>query len=136
MENKICVTRSDYTRIMNVIGTTPEAPAPAGMAGLLLQELKHARMVASDLIPGDVITMNSRVLVRELSSGRGTEITVSYPADADRMNGRISVLSPVGIALLGCREGHVARWKTPSGIGEFRIEKIVYQPEAAGHYHL
>lgn len=134
MENAICVTRTDYQRILNVIGTT--SGKPTGFVGVLMRELERARMVAPAHVPGNVVTMNSRVLVREVVSGRVTEITVTYPDDAAGVNGKVSVLSPIGIALFGGREGDIARWRTPSGIGEFKIEKVVYQPEASGHYHL
>lgn len=134
MENAICVTCDDYQRILDVINV--KQGKAAGIAGVLMRELGRARMVASTHVPGNVVTMNSRVQVREVASGRVTEITVTYPDHADGVNAKVSVLSPIGAALFGSREGDIAQWRTPSGTREFLIEKVVYQPEAAGHYHL
>ena len=62
------------------------------------------------------------------------EVTLVFPADADIDAGKLSVLSPVGTALLGYAEGDTVEWEVPAGKRRIRIEKILYQPEAAGDF--
>ena len=102
----------------------------------LKEELDRAHVVLPKDIPPDIVTMNSRVLLKELTSERETEITIAYPQDADIRAKKVSVLSTIGVALLGCREGDIASWRVPSGIGRFQVVKVLYQPEAEGHYSL
>jgi regulator of nucleoside diphosphate kinase len=63
-------------------------------------------------------------------------VTLTYPDEADNRKMKISVFSPIGVALLGCQEGDIASWRVPSGIGRFKVLRVTYQPEAAGHYFL
>ena len=96
--------------------------------------LDSAETVASREVPADVVTMRSRVSIVDLRSGQRDAQTLCYPRDAD---GRrfVSVLSPVGVGLIGLRRGAVARWKTPAGEeGSAQVEGILYQPEASGDY--
>jgi regulator of nucleoside diphosphate kinase len=79
--------------------------------------------------------MDSRVLVRDLSSGKEAEITVVYPKDADKQQSKISVFSKIGIALLGQQRGDIVSWIVPAGKGQFEILQITYQPEAVGNYY-
>ena len=76
--------------------------------------------------------MGSTVRLRELDSGDRWTFTLSYPPEANIDEDRISVLSPVGTAMIGCRVGDVVDWPVPSGIVRIKIEKVLYQPEAAG----
>jgi regulator of nucleoside diphosphate kinase len=106
------------------------------MVSRLNSKFKTAKMLAQDTISGRVITMNSQILLQEISQGRQAVVTITYPQDADGREGKISVLSPIGLDLLGREVGDTVSWKIPSGIGNFQIVKIIYQPEAVGHYHL
>lgn len=130
------VTFNDYDRLLRLIEMNSLKYKNPDMTDRLMKELKAAKMVSQQSIPDNVVTMNSRVLLKDLGSGRETEVTIAYPDDADARQGKISVFSPVGIALIGCRVDDIASWRIPGGIGRFRIAKIMYQPEAAGHYHL
>ena len=95
--------------------------------------LDNADLVASDAVAPDVVTMRSRVQVAESAAGPAREITLAYPDEADAGEGRVSVLSPVGTALLGLRAGDVARWTAPDGrVAELRVSAVAYQPEASG----
>ncbi len=80
--------------------------------------------------------MNSRVLLVELSGGSESELTISYPHDSNSEEGRISIVSPAGVALFGSQEGEVVSWRIPSGLAEFKVKKVIYQPEAAGDFYL
>lgn len=97
----------------------------------LEQELEEARVVESDEIPSDVVTMRSRVRVRDMTSGEEQVMTLVFPSQADYGAGRISVLAPIGTALLGYKEGDVIEWRVPRGVRVFRVEEVLYQPEAA-----
>lgn len=98
-------------------------------------ELGRARAVPSGKVPPDVVTMNSVVRVRDLIADEAVEYELVYPADADIDRGRISVLAPVGTALLGHRAGAVIEWRVPAGLRRLRIEAVLYQPERAGALH-
>ena len=136
MEKTMFITVNDYQRITALNEFEVLQNKRPEIAGRLLQELKSAKTVPQDRISGNVVTMNSRALLRELSSGREVEITITYPQDADSKAQKVSVLSPIGVALLGCREGDITSWRVPAGIGRFKVEKVLYQPEAEGHFYL
>ena len=82
-------------------------------------------------IPGDVVTMNSVLLVRELRSSLSFCIALVFPWEADPSEGRVSILSPLGSVVLGRREGEVVMCKEGRNIYRFRVEEVVFQPEAA-----
>jgi regulator of nucleoside diphosphate kinase len=80
--------------------------------------------------------MNSRLRFVDLDDGDFTEVTLVFPAHADIASGKLSILSPIGTALLGYSEGDKIEWNVPAGKRRIQIEKILYQPEAAGDLHL
>jgi regulator of nucleoside diphosphate kinase len=102
----------------------------------LQEELDRAKIVKPKKVPPGVVTMNSRVLLRDVDTSEEMTYTLVFPKDADIDSGAISVLAPVGTAILGYSEGDVVEWQVPSGRRRISIEKILYQPEAAGDYHL
>jgi len=102
----------------------------------LRAELEQAKVVESRKIPPTVVTMNSKLRFRDLDGGAETEVTLVFPADANFDAGRLSVMSPIGTAMLGYAEGDVIEWAVPAGTRRIQIEKILYQPEASGDFHL
>jgi regulator of nucleoside diphosphate kinase len=96
---------------------------------MLARELEHASVVPSEDVPPDVITMNSRVLIEDLETGIEVGYTLAFPAAADKP-GRLSILAPVGTALLGYRKGDVIEWPVPRGVRRVRVLEVLYQPEA------
>jgi regulator of nucleoside diphosphate kinase len=96
----------------------------------LRRELDRAIVVSSEAVPPDVITMNSRVLYVDESTGERRSVTVVYPAEADASEGRVSVLAPVGAALLGLSAGQAIEWDFPDGRRRLRVEDVSYQPES------
>ncbi|HOT72446.1 MAG TPA: nucleoside diphosphate kinase regulator [Anaerohalosphaeraceae bacterium] len=102
----------------------------------LEEEMKRAHIVSPQEIPSDVVTMNSQVLLCDIDTLETMTYTLVFPKDADIDSGAISVLAPVGTAILGYRQGDIVEWPVPSGIRRLRIEKVLYQPEAAGDYTL
>ena len=87
-------------------------------------------------IPPDVVTMNSRLRLLDLDSGKEMLFTLVFPSDADSDQGRISILAPLGTAVLGFRRGDTFEWRMPGRVRRLRVEEVLYQPEAAGDYHL
>ncbi len=102
----------------------------------LEEELEWAQVVSPREIPSDVVTMNSQARVRDLDSNEEMVFTLVFPAEADYVRGRLSVIAPVGTALLGYRAGDTVEWEVPASVRRLKIEQVLYQPEAAGDYHL
>lgn len=100
----------------------------------LQRELERARIVDPKSVPASVVTMNSKVLLRDKDTAEEMTYTLVFPKDADIDSGAISVLAPIGTAILGYREGDVIEWAVPAGKRRIAIEKVLYQPEAAGHF--
>jgi regulator of nucleoside diphosphate kinase len=97
----------------------------------LESELERADIVDPREIPPDVVTMNSRVVFEDATTGNRTEVTIVFPQDADLERGRISVLAPVGTALLGLAEGDSIVWPFPDGSSRcLRVVQVTFQPEA------
>lgn len=99
-------------------------------------ELQRAKIVESRNVPPTVVTMRTKLLFKDLDDGTQTEVTLVYPAEADINAGKISVISPIGTALLGYSKGDTIEWAVPAGIRRIKIMDILYQPEAAGAYDL
>jgi len=134
----IYITEFDLHRLEKMLEVTGTFTTYRGRSDLkeLEEEVSRAQVVDSREVPPTVITMNSRVKLRDLDTGEEMVFTLVFPKEADIDRGRISVISPVGTAILGYTEGDTIEWKVPSGIRRIKIEKVLYQPEAAGDYHL
>ena len=102
----------------------------------LERELDLAETVSPEEVPGDVITMRSKVRLRDLNTGEEMVYTLVFPSEANFDEGKISVLAPVGTAMLGYRVGSRIEWQVPSGLRRLKVDEILYQPEAAGDYSL
>lgn len=101
----------------------------------LADALAEVDQVPPREVPGDVVTMYSQVEIQHLHTGLRQTLAICYPRDAEPDRGFVSVLSRVGLGLLGRRVGSIASWVTPSGVEcEARIEAILFQPEASGDY--
>lgn len=100
----------------------------------LQNELDRAHIVDSTAIPHNVVTMNSRVCLKEMETGEENIYTLVFPSDANIDQNKISVLAPIGTAILGYRTGDRVDWLAPAGKRKVQIQDILYQPEAAGHY--
>jgi regulator of nucleoside diphosphate kinase len=129
----LVVSRLDCERIEALL----EQPGNAG-PGLdgLRDELARAELREPRDMPRDVITMNSTARFRDDASGSEREITLVYPRDVDGSSDRVSILAPVGSALLGLRVGQAIEWPVPGGRTiRLQVLEVRYQPEAAGEYH-
>lgn len=96
-------------------------------------EIERATEVDPSDMPSDVVTLNSTTRVTDLESGEARDYTVVMPGEADYEAGRISVLAPLGTALLGYRVGDEIEWEVPRGVRRLRIDAVLFQPEAAAH---
>jgi regulator of nucleoside diphosphate kinase len=135
-EREIFITDADRDRLEKLLlGTRLWSTRDKEHLQALEAELDKAYTVASRSIPGDVVTMRSQVRVKDMQSGETMDLSVVLPSEADSGRGKISVLAPVGTALLGYRVGDTVEWKVPCGLRRLKIERIFYQPEAAGDYH-
>jgi regulator of nucleoside diphosphate kinase len=135
-KSRIQVTAPDHERLRRLVDTWSRARDRQSVEALT-DELDRAEVVAAEGIAGDVITMNSRAVFKDEQTGESREVSLVYPQDSDADTGRISVLAPVGSALLGLSVGQIIDWPLPSGRRKrLRIVKVVYQPEQAGHLHL
>jgi len=129
----ITVTQLDFLRLTKLIQTirNNKSVDPVYLEFLGL-ELQKALKIDSKLITPDFVTMNSVLNVFFLDSGKTMELRLVYPQSANLSNGLISVLSPLGCALLGYKAGDVVTFNAPKGEQKVRIEKVIYQPEANG----
>jgi len=99
-------------------------------------ELDRGILVAPTEVPPDVVTMNSRVRLVDLDTNEEMVYTLVFPSDADMAQSKISVLAPIGTAMLGYRVGDTFEWQVPDGTRRLRVKNVLYQPEAAGNYDL
>jgi len=128
----ITVTRLDLQRLERLLDSLEEY-GPAAEA--LEAELSRANVVGHDEVPPGVVTMNSSVRCREEGSGKEYLLTLVYPEDAGG-EGKVSILAPVGTALLGLTVGQSIDWPAPGGKTlKLSLLDITYQPEAAGDYN-
>lgn len=135
-ESHIVVTAADHERLRQLIRARRDT-RDRDAAEALAEELDRAEIVPAERIAGDVVTMNSRVVFRDEATGESREISLVYPGDSDPERGRISVLAPVGTALLGLSVGQTIDWPLPRGqLKRYRVVAVLYQPEAAGDLHL
>lgn len=91
--------------------------------------LESARVVASDEMPPDVVTMNTQVVLHDEMSGERRVVRVVFPGDADPARGEISVLEPLGVQLLGASPPDVINCALADGVHRLRVEQVIYQPE-------
>lgn len=129
----IVVSRIDMERIEALLERLP--PAEAANCAALTAELDRADVVEPAAMPDDIVTMNSTVVFEDESNGEKLTLTLVYPAGAGAP-GTVSILAPVGSALLGLSRDQQIDWPTPDGRERrLRVLEISYQPEAAGHFH-
>ncbi|TAH51921.1 MAG: nucleoside diphosphate kinase regulator [Chloroflexota bacterium] len=99
-------------------------------------EINRAEVVSPKDIPSDVVTMNSTVCIQDLDTKEEEVYTLVFPENANLSQGKISILAPIGTAMLGYEVGETFEWQVPDGTRRLLIKKILYQPEASGDFHL
>jgi len=135
--SSIYVTEPDYHRLSALIETTRERNGvDIEYLKKLEAELDRAEIVDSKDIPDDVITMRSRVRLQDLGTGEANTYSLVFPTEADFNEGKISILAPIGTAILGYKSGDTIEWSVPSGLRRIKVDEVLYQPEATGDYEL
>ena len=138
MQNRtIYVTEYDLKRLRELIAEAKRLE-PRGNEYLdsLDAELSRGTVVAPTEVPPDVVTMNSTVHLVDLDTHEEMVYTLVFPQAADVTQSKISVLAPIGTAVLGYRAGDTFTWQVPDGARRLQVKQVLYQPEASGDYHL
>ncbi|HVK82741.1 MAG TPA: nucleoside diphosphate kinase regulator [Kofleriaceae bacterium] len=128
-QDKIIVTLQDLRRLLPLLEASSDST-------LLDRELYRATLVDQHLVPPDVVTMNTEVVYEDRAAGGRRRVRLVYPQDAEPSRGRISILSPLGSALLGLRTGQLFDAELPSGKMSILVVEVRYQPEASGDLEL
>jgi len=136
--NELIITRYDYGRIMIILDHLKNSFSREQRknAVILRQELYRAHKVSSLEIPSDYVTMNSIFEINDKVELESRILNLVFPEEANSEQDRVSIISPIGTAVLGCRVGNVINWTIPGGLKKFVLINMIYQPEAAGNYNL
>ncbi|WP_313273980.1 nucleoside diphosphate kinase regulator [Stenotrophomonas sp.] len=130
----IIVSTRDIARLEALLDSPALSRHPAAVA--LAQELERAQVLPPEEIPAGIVTMHSRVDCEDELHNEKHSLTLVYPHEADFDKGRVSVLAPVGSALLGLSVGQTIDWTAPGSRKlRLRVTAVHYQPEAAGDFH-
>jgi regulator of nucleoside diphosphate kinase len=133
--SKITITDIDRRRLGTLVDrAVQEGLACRGVIADLEHELERATPVDPEACPADLVTMNSMVRLRDLDRGEMKTYKLVYPEEAHGDKRDLSVLSPIGTAIIGCRAGDLVEWSAPNFRGRLRVEDVLYQPESAGAF--
>jgi regulator of nucleoside diphosphate kinase len=137
-QTNIYITKPDHERLTKLIEIAREREGDANRKYIdsLEEELERAEMVQQKDIPADVITMRSTVRLKDMDTSEEVTYQLMFPSEANFEEGKISVLAPIGTAMIGYRHGDVIEWEVPSGVRRLRVEEVLYQPESKGEYQL
>lgn len=127
-QHDVIVTNADLQRLLPMLDHYSEASES------LDSELQRAAVVDPASVPPDVVTMNSEVVYEDCETFAKRRVKLVYPRDADASRGHVSVLAPIGSALLGLRVNQSIEWPVPNGTKRIRVLEITYQPEACGDF--
>lgn len=133
---QVIVTKADFERLSELVKSSHYKATFSESVAALKDELSRVQIVEVSDIPRNIVTMRAQVVVRDVKSDESETYTLVYPDEADIDKGRLSVLAPLGIALLGEKTGHSVSFATPAGKRRVKIGKVLYQPEASGHFDL
>jgi regulator of nucleoside diphosphate kinase len=126
--NNLILGKDDYKIIQSYLKNGPHKHSfDRKNAEELLVELKKAKLVSSDKLPGDAVRLNSKVKVKEDKNGKILEFMLVTPDKADIKERKISIMAPIGTALIGYRQGQKVKWQVPSGKKIFTIMEVSNQ---------
>lgn len=136
-EQQLRLTRQDHARLCKYLSDrAPGVPGDGEKLNAFAQELCGRALVDQRQVPPDVVTMHSRVRLRDVATKEDLVVTLVFPEDADLSLGKLSVLTEVGTALLGRSAGDIIEWQSRRRLRRLLIKELCYQPEAAGDYSL
>lgn len=130
------LNEKDYNRLVEAIRVLRETSQLNNAVKTLAGNLIHADIIPSTDTPPDLVTMNSKILLKRLDNNQKITLSIVYQKDADVKQQKISVFAPISVFLLGAKEHQVVDCVLPNGNVQYQISKLLYQPEAAGDYHL
>lgn len=131
------ITEADYKRLLRLLHQSLQRqPGEQFLLQSAYDKISHAQVARPEEVPGDVVTMNSCISLVDSDKGIARKVQLVYPRDAASDAGKVSVLSPLGTALLGRRVGEVIEYPDLENIPRFLIERLDFQPEAAGRFDL
>lgn len=137
MNRNIFVSTLDYSRLTDLVITAKQfASASTELLDFLESELTRAKIVSPEEIPPYVVTMNTCVHLTDLETGENLKVTLVYPSDAKRQKGNLSILTDLGIAIIGFSVGDTIQWNSPEGLRRLKVNSIDFQPEAVNRYDL
>ncbi len=122
----IYISHDDNTKLRMLLATALHSSSRASATlRKLREELDRAAIIDPAALPDGVVTMDSTVEFEDLGTGEVEDYTITFPDCADVERKRISILSPIGTALIGCRVGDIVKWSTPGGIRQLKIRRVV-----------
>ena len=125
----------DFRRLKGILERLRESSrAEHRLLSVLEAKLAAAAVVPPEYLPEDAVSLNSKLRFKDLRSRKQQVCTLVFPAEADMSRGKVSVLSPLGIALIGAKAGEVVDCQAPLGLLRLRVEEVLFQPEAAGYF--
>lgn len=139
MEKQIVITALDRHRILDCLYVLNEFPGKRNLPHIrrLEDDVKHATVILDPIsMPADVITMRSRARLSNPATREAVEWTLAYPAEGDTARGRVSILSPIGSAMIGCKVGDSFEADMAGRRNTLVVEAITYQPEAMGEHYV
>jgi regulator of nucleoside diphosphate kinase len=131
MNRQVVVTKRDAARLRALVSGYAGSARDDGHLDELALEIERAVVLEPRQVPSDVVTMHARVRVLDVATGERRELVLVYPAESDIAANRVSVLAPLGTALLGYRKGDEVEWQMPGGLRRLRIESVVQEAEEA-----
>ena len=132
MRNRqVVVTQRDAARLRTLLSSYARSARDEEHVEELALEVERAIVVEPEQIPPGVVTMHARVRVLDLATGERRALVLVYPTESDIAANRVSVLAPLGSALLGYHEGDEVEWQMPGGLRRLRIESVARESEEA-----
>jgi regulator of nucleoside diphosphate kinase len=126
LEKRLYVTEQDMERLEPILASAHQKSGQEKEnVRRLSEDLDRASVIGAEEVPRDVVTMNSKVRVMDMDSGEEMTFTLVFPEAADFSQGKISVLAPIGSAVLGYRTGDVVEWKVPAGTRRLKIVRVL-----------
>jgi len=131
----IYITQHDLQRLKKLLNDlSKESNHQDFSVQELKDEMNRALVVSPKEVPENVITMNSRVLMRDVESGNDMTLWLVFPDKVDAVKNPVSILSPLGTAMIGYKVGDVFTWESPTGKKQIEVLDILYQPERVGNF--
>lgn len=136
-EKILYLTKFDLVRLQDLL-VVAKAYDVVGDKHLdeLQKALQQSKILPQEEMPSDIVTMNTKVVLTALTTIQEFAYTLVYPSEASIEQNKVSILSPMGTSMIGCKVGDIVEWQDPAGLRRMKIINILYQPEAAGDYHL